>query len=60
MSQSKFRSEVISTQLSADSGSDRDGELICPMAAGDEAALKEIHWRHTRRIRSFAPEQLTF
>jgi RNA polymerase sigma-70 factor, ECF subfamily len=54
MNSSQCRSERVSSGPRVETSSERDCVLICAVAAGDRAALKEIHSRYSPRIRSFA------
>jgi RNA polymerase sigma-70 factor, ECF subfamily len=54
MTSSKCRSERVPTQPQGEAGNQRDRALICAIAAGDQAALEEIHSRYSPRIRAFA------
>jgi RNA polymerase sigma-70 factor, ECF subfamily len=54
MSSSKCCSERFSTRAPGEAGNDRDRALIYAIAAGDQAALEEIHSRYSRRVRAFA------
>jgi RNA polymerase sigma-70 factor (ECF subfamily) len=52
MNSSKWQSALCSARR-VENGNDRDSVLICAIAAGDAAALQEIHSRYSRRIESF-------
>jgi RNA polymerase sigma-70 factor (ECF subfamily) len=54
MNSSKCRSDRVSSGPRIETGSERDCVLICAIASGDRAALKEIHSCYSPRIRSFA------
>ena len=54
MNSSKRRSERVSTRSSGEAGNDRDRALIGAIAAGNQAALEEIHSRYSGRIVAFA------
>jgi RNA polymerase sigma factor (sigma-70 family) len=53
MSSCNCHSDSIRSAPRAESGNDRDSKLIHAIAAGDDAALGEIHSRYARRIESF-------
>jgi RNA polymerase sigma-70 factor (ECF subfamily) len=54
MNSSQRRSNRVSSGPRVETGNERDCVLICAIASGDPAALKEIHSRYSPRIRSFA------
>jgi RNA polymerase sigma-70 factor (ECF subfamily) len=54
MNSSKCRSERVSTQPCGEAGNDHDRALIGAIAAGNQAALEEIHSRYSGRIVAFA------
>jgi RNA polymerase sigma-70 factor, ECF subfamily len=54
MNSIKCRSERVSTLPNGEAGNDRDCALIYAIAAGDQAALEEIHSRYSGRILAFA------
>ena len=54
MNSSKGRSERVFTRPGGEAANDRDRALICAIAAGNQAALEEIHSRYSRRIMAFA------
>jgi RNA polymerase sigma-70 factor, ECF subfamily len=54
MNSSKCRSGPVATRPCAETRNARDCVLISAIAAGDQAALEEIHSRYSRRIETFA------
>jgi RNA polymerase sigma-70 factor, ECF subfamily len=54
MNSSKCRAERVATRPSGEAGNERDRALICAIAAGNPAALEEIHSRYSKRITAFA------
>ena len=44
----------VSTRPRREAGKECDRALICAIAAGNQAALEEIHWRYSGRIVAFA------
>jgi RNA polymerase sigma-70 factor, ECF subfamily len=54
MNSSNCLSEQVSTRPSGTAGNDRDRTLISAIAAGNQAALEEIHSRYSGRVMAFA------